>query len=115
MGDSFEDERLNIVGSYVQFIKQSLGSKNFLNFFSTLMSVFNLIKTLGTKKNPYAPQLFKIAITAFSNISSSDEEKVTLFINFKMTFMCNNLTHSLREIKSLPGGGLVSVIIKHLS
>lgn len=82
MGDSFEDERLNIVGSYIHFIKQSLSLKSLLSSFSILMSVFNLIKTLGLKKNPYAPQLFKIAITAFNNIQSTDEEKVIYLYDF---------------------------------
>lgn len=79
MGESFEDEKLNLAGVYIQFIKQSLGLKNLLSFYSILISVFNLIRTLGAKKNPYAPQLFKIATTGFNNIAFNDEQKVTLF------------------------------------
>lgn len=79
MGESFEDEKLNLAGVYIQFIKQSLGLKNLLSFYSILISVFNLIRTLGVKKNPYAPQLFKIATTGFNNIAFNDEQKVSLF------------------------------------
>jgi len=73
MGDSFEDEKLNLVAAYIQFVKQSLTLKHMLSFYSILMSIFNLIKRLGTQKNPYAPQLFKIVITVFNNILSNDE------------------------------------------
>ncbi len=56
----------------MQVIKQILSAKQFVNFFSTSMSLFNLIKVFGNKKNPYAPQLFKTAVTAFNNLSSND-------------------------------------------
>lgn len=72
MGESFEDERLSMVNAYIQFIKQSLGLKHFMSFLSILISVFNLLKHLGAMKNPYAPQLYKLVIGVFSNISVSE-------------------------------------------
>jgi hypothetical protein len=52
----------------MQIIKQVLAMKHFVNFFSVSMSLFNMIKVLGNRKNPFAPQLFKLAVTAFGNI-----------------------------------------------
>ncbi len=76
MEDRFEDEKFSLTSAYMQVIKQILSTKQFINFFSTSMSLFNLIKVFGNKKNPYAPQLFKLAVTAFNNLSSTDEDKV---------------------------------------
>ena len=55
----------------MQVIKQVLGMKHLVNFFSVSMSLFNMIKVLGNRKNPYAPQLYKLAVTAFGNLSPS--------------------------------------------
>lgn len=67
---------MNLVGGYLSFVRQSLSLKHHLIFTSVMVSVFNLIKVLGLKKNTNAPQLFKLAISAFSNISTEDEERV---------------------------------------
>lgn len=76
MEEKFEDERLSLAYYYIQFLKLCLGNKILVNFISTSISLFNLIKVLGDRKNIYAPQLFKLAVNTFSSISSSDEEKV---------------------------------------
>jgi len=46
--------------------------KQYVNYISVSMSLFNLIKVLGNKKNPYAPQLFKASLVAFSNLASNE-------------------------------------------
>lgn len=71
MDEKFEDQKYNLVGTYIQLIKQILGNKQFINFISVSMSLFNLIKVLGNKKNIYAPQLFKASLIAFSNLTYS--------------------------------------------
>jgi hypothetical protein len=53
--------------------------KQFLNFISVSMTLFNLIKILGNKKNVYAPQLYKAAVTVFSNVNSMEEDKVIIY------------------------------------
>lgn len=72
MDDRFEDQKYNLVSTYIQLIKQVLGMKQYVNYISVSMSLFNLIKVLGNKKNPYAPQLFKASLVAFSNLASNE-------------------------------------------
>lgn len=69
LGSRFEQHDLTLANQFINFLKNALASESELLFVQSCRTLFSLMQSLGAIKNPFAPLIYKILITAYSSIS----------------------------------------------
>jgi hypothetical protein len=69
LGTKYEQHDLGIANQFINFLKGALTTESELLFVQASRTLFSLMQSLGTIKNPFAPLIYKILITAYNSIS----------------------------------------------
>lgn len=65
----FEQHDLAMANNFINFLKTVLASESELLFVQSCRTLFSLMHTLGSVKNPFAPLIYKILTTTFSSMN----------------------------------------------
>ncbi len=84
LGSRFEQHDLTLANQLLNFLKNALAADTELLFVQACRTLFTLMQSLGATKNPFAPLIYKILVTAYSTIS--DSARVTLLSRRLLSF-----------------------------